>query len=124
MRISLLALLLVAACRRSEPTPLSVDAAPSASVSAIATTSPPTSSLPQLDDRCKKHADCEAILVFVEGDSRCCPAPSPQAAAVVSAASAFLAACADLQKTRDCPVPEKTSSARAACVAGHCVVAP
>jgi hypothetical protein len=42
----------------------------------------------------------------------------------VSAASAFLAACAELRKNRDCPVPEKTSSGRAACVAGHCVIAP
>jgi hypothetical protein len=79
----------------------------------------------KLDDACKKHDDCAAIELFVDGPLRCCIACGAQASANKESADAFIAMCAHDRETRECPVYNcKAEVLDPKCVGGHCQLAP
>lgn len=118
------ALVLVAACSR-QSAPVVLDASPPPVVldaSPVASTKPRPASL---EEACKRHDDCVALELFVDGPLRCCISCGARAAANRASASAFIAACADERPTRDCPVDTCDAEVLdARCVGGHCQLAP
>lgn len=78
-----------------------------------------------LEDACRRHDDCAAIDLFVDGPLRCCIACGAQAAANKATSQHFIAACSDERSTRECPVYECAAPVLdARCVGGHCLLSP
>jgi hypothetical protein len=106
------------------------DAASIPDANTVATSSAPqeASSAPRdvvLDETCRHHDDCVAVLVYPDGDLRCCLACGAQRAANKTSADAFVAMCAHEREMKDCPVYDcQVPMLDARCVAKQCVLVP